>query len=175
MLPRTCPQCDTLPVSHAWFMAALALGSVVACAAPPAAPTSKPLTFIAEVVASADRLPESDPESHCSGTVTVTLDPTPKPPLNVASARFDLSLNGCATDSVITDVHVHKGSESNLAIASTGSLALTNGGGPGMLTSLSVSPKLIDEIVSNTTAFYVNLHSKRHPNGFMRGDIRRKE
>ena len=104
----------------------------------------------------------------------LTIDPTRRPPLDLASGRFEVTLSGCAPDSVITDVHVHKGEESNLAMAGqvTGS-ALANGAGSGAFTG-TIKPSIVDELATNTAPFYVNLHSRRHPNGFMRGELQRR-
>ncbi len=136
-------------------------------------PTATSLIFVADVVAVADRLPAGDPESSCRGTVTMTLDPTPKGPLKLATARFDIKLGSCAGDTIITDVHVHRGSENNLAIDATISqMTLTSGGGSGMSVNPGVKLTAVHDVIADTAGFYINLHSKRHPSGFMRGELR---
>jgi hypothetical protein len=126
------------------------------------------------VIAAAEQLPAGDPESRCTGTVTVTIDPTPKGALKLATARFDVKLTNCAADTVITDMHVHRGSENNLAIdAAMTPMTLTSGSGSGTSTNPGVKPAAVDDMIAGTAGFYVNLHSSRHPNGFMRGDLRR--
>jgi len=145
----------------------------VAAASGPGA-TAPSFVLAADLVALADRLPAGDPEASCTGKVTVTIDPTPRGALRLATARFEVTVANCAADTVITDVHVHRGSENVLAIDATISqLTLTNGKGSGSSINPGVRPSAIDEIVADITAFYVNLHSKRHPAGFMRGELRR--
>ena len=159
----------------------LAIGAVVACAGPPqerlpgsSQSAAQSVVFVADVVAAAERLPPGDLEASCTGKVMVTIDPTRRPPLNLSTARFDLTLAGCAADTVITDLHIHKGSEAVLALsAEVISLTLTNGSGSGRATNSSVKPTIIDELVGDPAMFYVNLHSRRHPAGFMRGELRR--
>ncbi len=75
---------------------------------------------------------------------------------------------------MITDIHIHKDTEANIAMAGqvTGS-TLSNGAGSGTFTG-SIKPAVVDELAANALAFYVNLHSRRHPNGFMRGDLQRR-
>lgn len=163
------------------YAGALGMGALAACAAPPAGTSASPgpmlaegIVFVANVAAVADRLPPGDPESSCTGEVTLMLDPTLRGPLKLATARFDVRLSNCAADTVVTDMHVHRGSDTNLAIdATVKPMTLTNGGGSGTFTNPGVKPTVIDDIVADTTTFYVNLHSKRHPNGVMRGDLRR--
>lgn len=49
--------------------------------------------------------------------------------------------------------------------------ALVRGSGAGTFTG-AIKPSLAEQVATDPSAFYVNLHSMRHPNGFMRGDLR---
>ncbi len=148
-------------------------GPAASSASPPSSTASAaPLVFVADLTSA---LPASDPESSCTGSVRVTIDPTKRPPLQLVTASFELVMRGCASDTEIVGAHVHPVNESGPVRidALIDRLSLPGGAGTGRSTNPGVNPRAVDEISADPSAHIFNLHTTRHPGGGVRGTLRR--
>jgi hypothetical protein len=91
-----------------------------------------------------------------SGSATVTIR------LGKGELCYTLTVTG-VTD--VTAAHIHRGSTSAIVVPLT---APTSGSSSGCL---SVDRTLLQEILNNPGAFYVNVHTTGFPNGQVRGDL----
>jgi hypothetical protein len=91
-----------------------------------------------------------------SGSATVTIR------LGKGELCFTLTVTGL-TD--VTAAHVHRGSTGAIVVPLT---APTSGASSGCV---SVAKTLLQEILNNPGAFYVNVHTVTFPNGQVRGDL----
>src|SRR6266545_707188 len=96
------------------------------------------------------------PATTGSGTATVTIR------LGKAELCFTLTVSGL-TD--VTAAHIHRGSSSAIVVPLT---APTSGTSSGCVT---VEKALLQEILANPGAFYVNVHTTTFPGGQIRGDL----
>ena len=160
---------------------ALALAmSLAACGGPTGSPTAPAARSASPVVFSADLgsgLPAGDPEATCKGRVTITLDPTRRPPLDRLTAKFEVALNSCPASTRITEAHVHAGPAGVAGAgirmdALLGTFDLVNGAGATTTTNAGIEPRTLEEIAVDPGGFHFHVHSERHPNGFLRGQLR---
>lgn len=80
------------------------------------------------------------------------------------TVNFFLTANNLST---ITGAHIHRGSTGGIVVGF--SPTFVNGVAMGSVPGAAQS--LIDEIVANPSAFYVNVHSTEHPGGAIRGNL----
>ena len=101
--------------------------------------------------------PPGDPDA--SGFATVTIQGT--------TITYSILVNGVTTPTV---AHIHRG-----AFGVPGPVVIdlnpTFGAGCTSGTVTNVSQTLINEILANPSAFYVNVHSTEFPNGAVRGQL----
>jgi hypothetical protein len=96
------------------------------------------------------------PATTGSGTATVTIR------LGKDELCFTLTVSGL-TD--VTAAHIHRGSSGAIVVPLT---APTSGTSSGCVT---VEKALLQEILGNPGAFYVNVHTATFPGGQIRGDL----
>ncbi|OLC53744.1 MAG: hypothetical protein AUH85_13520 [Chloroflexi bacterium 13_1_40CM_4_68_4] len=98
-------------------------------------------------------------EDACSGSATVTIDPNPRGQLNLAVARFEITLFGCPPGTTITSVHLHRLPIGNLEEW----IGSTNQGVP---------LARAQAVIAEPTAWYIHFHSKNNVvGGFLRGEL----
>jgi hypothetical protein len=117
-------------------------------------------------------------ETTCTGTATITIDPTPRGPLGLATARFDLDIRGCPPGTRITDAHIHQGPccPNEIWIASgLSELPLPTGSARASSVNLGIALSRAEALIARPADFYLHFHSVNNPvGGFLRGDLRRK-
>jgi CHRD domain len=171
------------------FFAGIAAAAILASAcggtaaaptpSPTASPTATPVptvanVFKADLKASNENPPITDAEASCSGTATVTLNPT--------AVKFDVTITGCPASTVINIGHIHEGAagvNGGVKISTglvPGELTLTNGGATFSKTATPAGPPawdaaLITAIMANPSGYYVNFHSGLHGGGVIRGQL----
>ena len=143
-------------------------------AAASSATSQNAIVLVADVVVAPGL--EGDIEATCRGSATVTLDPTPRGPLSLASAQFELTVASCPGGTRITAGRItRQGEPTNVLIdASLAPFDLPDGSGRAMGTNPSVRPALIDEIVAGPSGFVFSWTSRRHPAGGFRGVLRKR-
>jgi CHRD domain len=119
----------------------------------PACPAGAGTTQGVKLTAS---LQPAAPATTGSGTATVTIR------LGKAELCFTLTVSGL-TD--VTAAHIHRGSSGAIVVPLT---APTSGTSSGCVT---VEKALLQEILANPGAFYVNVHTTAFPGGQIRGDL----
>lgn len=120
-------------------------------------------------------IPAAASEGACAGSATVTIDPTPRGTLNLATARFEISIIGCPPDIAITSVHIHRlpiGTVDEWIGSDLGETVLRTGNGTLVGTNQGVPLARAEEIVAHPTDFYLHFHSRNNPAGFLRGELR---
>jgi hypothetical protein len=159
----------------AGFAAAAVL--VVACAGPAAAPSPtpspspspSPANIFKATLSPANEVPPiTSAEASCTGDATVTFSST--------SAKFDVTIRGCPSTTVINIGHIHEGAAgANGGVVintglQAGELTLT-GGGATFSKTATADAALISRIMANPAGFYVNFHSAMHAGGVIRGQL----
>jgi L,D-peptidoglycan transpeptidase YkuD (ErfK/YbiS/YcfS/YnhG family) len=84
--------------------------------------------------------------------------------LGQTSLCYTLTVTGV---SGVTDAHIHRGSTGAVVVPLT---APTTGSSNGCVT---VERALLQEILQNPSAFYVNVHSTARPTGHVQGNLSR--
>jgi CHRD domain len=91
-----------------------------------------------------------------SGSATVTIR------LGKGELCYTLTVSGLTN---VTAAHIHRGSTSAIVVPLTAPTSGTSSG------CVSVDKTLLQEILNNPRAFYVNIHTTAFPNGQIRGDL----
>jgi hypothetical protein len=91
-----------------------------------------------------------------SGSATVTIR------LGKGELCYTLTVTGLTN---VTAAHIHRGSTSAIVVPLTAPTSGTSSG------CVSVDKSLLQEILNNPGAFYVNVHTATFPNGQIRGDL----
>ena len=114
-------------------------------------------------------------EDSCSGSATVTIDPNPRGLLNLAVARFEITLFGCPPGTTLTSVHVHRlpiGTVEEWIGSDLPESTLANGSGSFVSTNQGVPLARAQAVVAEPTAWYIHFHSKLNTaGGFLRGEL----
>jgi len=113
-------------------------------------------------------------EDACSGSATVTIDPNPRGALNLAVARFEITLFGCPPGTTITSVHVHRlpiGTIDEWIGSDLPEFVLRNGDGIFTSTNQGVPILRAQSVLAEPTVWFIHFHSKSNPAGFMRGEL----
>ena len=114
-------------------------------------------------------------EDACRGSATVTIDPTPRGLLNLAVARFEISLIGCPPGTALTSVHLHQlpiGTVEEWIGSDLPETVLRTGDGSFTSTNQGVPIARVQEVIAQPTNFYIHFHSKNNQaGGFLRGEL----
>jgi hypothetical protein len=117
-----------------------------------------------------------------SGVGVFTLDVTRSgSTITAATARFDATLSGYASNSVVILTHIHQGAAGvngpvvvDTGISPAAPIPMTNGGVSftrGVSPAINVNPTLAQSIISNPAGFYFNVHTALSPGGVSRGQL----
>ena len=101
-------------------------------------------------------LQPAPPATTGSGTATVTIQ------LGQGQLCYTLSVSGLTN---VTAAHIHRTSSGAVVVPLTAPTSGTSSG------CVSVEKSLLQEIASNPSAFYVNVHTASFPNGQIRGTL----
>ena len=96
------------------------------------------------------------PATTGSGTATVTIQ------LGQGQLCFTLTVSNLTN---VTAAHIHRASTGDIVVPLTAPTSGTSSG------CVSVAKALLEEIASNPSAFYVNVHTQSFPNGQIRGTL----
>jgi hypothetical protein len=121
------------------------------------------------------------PEAAGAGTATIMLRvDRDGNAIDSASADFQIALANFPAGTALTGAHIHRGAagENGDIVLNTGltpgEVQLTTGAGAFSKTSITVSPALAQQILTNPAQFYFNVHSSANPNGVARGQLVRQ-
>jgi len=166
--------------------AALAFAGSTACKSTnttPMQPTSLTATFT-EALSPANEAPSATgPETSGSGTATITLIYLQDTSGNVttATASFQVSLTGFPSTTSFTMAHIHQAPAGvsgsivvNTGLAS-GTVTLTNGVGSFSISAVNVPAAIAQQLLTNPSAFYFNVHTVANPSGVARGQLVRTQ
>jgi hypothetical protein len=101
-----------------------------------------------------------DPDGR--GTVTLTLDPRP------GRICYKLTVTGIATP---TAAHIHLGRRGETGTAVVTLQPPTEG---SRSDCVDADPDLVRRIAQNPGDYYINVHTADHPDGALRGQLRRR-
>jgi hypothetical protein len=138
------------------------------------------ITFQAQLLASNEVAPVLvvPSEQGTVGLATVTLTVTRSGgTITAATSRFDVSLNGMASNSVIILAHIHEG-----AAGVNGPVRVDSGLSPAApiaapfgasfsRSGLATTPAQAQAIINNPAGFYFNVHTALSPGGVARGQL----
>lgn len=117
-------------------------------------------------------------DSTGAGTVTVTLSLTRSAgTITAATADFHVTLAGFANGTVVNASHIHNGAAgSNGPVIvdlglTPGQTVLATGSTTVIRNAITVSPTVAQNILSNPSGFYVNVHTALTPSGAVRGQL----
>ena len=160
--------------------------TVGACGNSTTAPTSDQNTavFTVNMLAGNEVPPTAGAEADARGTATITFNLTRdgSGSITSANARFDVTMSGFPSTSVINIAHIHPG-----AVGVNGSVLVNTTLAPGDVTLnsngiASFSKSNINLTVANAQAimadpagFYFNVHTTANPTGAIRGQLSRTQ
>jgi hypothetical protein len=138
------------------------------------------IIFQAQLLASNEVSPVvvAPSEQGTVGLATVTLTVTRSGgTITAASSRFDVSLNGMASNSVIILAHIHEG-----GAGVNGPVRIDSGLSPAApvpasfgasfsRSGLATTPAQAQAIINNPAGFYFNVHTALSPGGVARGQL----
>ncbi|HEX9269686.1 MAG TPA: CHRD domain-containing protein [Candidatus Limnocylindria bacterium] len=163
-------------------------GQAVASPTPVPTPTPTPtqptsLVFTADLSPANENPPITDAEQSGSGTATVTLDLTRDSTgkITAAKAMFEFVLKGfpSTTDLILAHIHLgdaktNGGVKVDSGLKADSPTTLTTGGTTVTKSDLTVDAALAADIIANPANYYFNVHSKVHPGGVARGQLKLK-
>jgi hypothetical protein len=118
-------------------------------------------------------------EQGTTGSATVTLDVTRSgSTITAATTRFDVSLTGMASNTVIILAHIHEGSAAvngpvrvDSGISPASPVPTAGGAASFSRSNLATSPAVAQGIINNPAGWYFNVHSALSPGGICRGQL----
>ena len=158
---------------------ALTFAAVMALMMPSA--KAETIIFTAQMLAANEPPPTAvaPSEQGATGQAIVTLDTTVVGgAITAATARFDVTLTGLASNSVIILSHIHEGPagvngpvrvDSGLSPASP--VPATGGAATFSRSGLTVTPAVAQAIINNPSGWYFNSHTALSPGGVARGQL----
>ena len=165
------------------FALVASLATFTACGgknSPPTMPSGNTTqTFMATLRPSEEVPSVTGDESTGTGTVAVTLNVTKDTSGNVTSgtATFAVNLSGFPAGTPINMAHIHQaaaGQSGNVVVNTTlaaGEVVLNGGSGSFNRTGVVVMPDIANQLMSNPSGFYFNIHSSLNPAGVARGQL----
>jgi hypothetical protein len=158
----------------------LTFASVISMMMPSVEAQTENITFQAQLLASNEVAPVvvHPTEQGTTGLATVTLTVTRSGgTITAATSRFDVSLNGMASNSVITLAHIHEG-----VAGANGPVRVDSGLSPATpvpapfgasfsRSGLATTPAIAQAIINNPAGFYFNVHTALSPGGVARGQL----
>jgi hypothetical protein len=162
------------------LLMALSFTSVVSLLMPSAEAQTENLVFQAQLLAVNEVAPVAvaPSETGAAGLAIVTLTVTRSGgTITAATARFDVTLNGLASNSVIILSHIHEGGSTV-----NGPVRVDSGLSPAApvpapfgasfsRSNLAVTPAIAQGIISNPAGWYFNVHTALSPSGVARGQL----
>jgi hypothetical protein len=162
------------------LLMALTFTAVISLLMPAAEAQTENVIFQAQLLAANEVPPVvvAPAEANANGLAVVTLTVTRSGgTITAATARFDVTINGLATNSVIILSHIHEGGptvngpvrvDSGLSPATPVPAPL---GASFTRSNLTVTPAQAQAIISNPGGFYFNVHTALNPSGVARGQL----
>jgi hypothetical protein len=158
----------------------LTFASVISMMMTSAEAQTENIIFEAQLLASNEVAPVTvvPSEQGAIGLAVVTLTVTRSGgTITAASSRFDVTLNGLASNSVIILSHIHEG-----AAGVNGPVRVDSGLSPGApvpasfgasfsRSGLATTPAQAQAIINNPAGFYFNVHTALSPGGVARGQL----
>ena len=155
-----------------------------ACTDSPSTPSSPKSTFSALMQTSNENPPITGTEAGGTGNSTMTFDVTRDASGNITDAKvtFVVNLSGFPPGTPIILSHIHSGGASvngpvviDTGLTPAGPVALANGSGSFTRTVTVPSTRfdVVNQILTNPSAFYFNSHTTLNPGGVARGQLDR--
>lgn len=148
----------------------------------PNGPSNQPTVFTVPLRASNEVPPITNSEANASGTATITINAVRDSSGTVTSGTvdFNVSMTGFPDGTKLTAAHIHTGAAgvAGSILIGTGLSAADNvvlANGSGTFTKTAVPPQNLADlqnILSNPSGFYFNVHTTVNPGGAIRGQLR---
>ncbi len=165
------------------LLAAMAVASIAMIVARSVEAQASTIIFTAQMLAANEIAPVvvNATETGANGLATVTLDIVSSGgTITSAVSRFDVSLTGLASNSVLILAHIHEGSA-----AVNGPIRVDSGlspaasiPAPGAVSfsrsNLATAPAVAQSIINNPAGWYFNVHTALSPGGVCRGQLVRQ-
>jgi hypothetical protein len=167
------------------LIVALTVVAVMSALRSSARAQAETIVFTAQLLAANEAPPVAvhPSEAGAAGSALVTLDVTRTGgTITAATARFEVSLTGLASNTAIILAHIHEG-----AAGVNGPVRVDSGLTPGApilagngvatftRSNLTVPTALAQSIINNPGGFYFNVHSALSPSGIARGQLARQQ
>jgi uncharacterized protein (TIGR03437 family) len=130
----------------------------------------------------------NDPNASAVSTVTMLFTANPQGVLTSATFNFDINYVGMPADTVFTGYHIHRGAAGtngpvtiDSGITGNNTVAANQNGAGTMNFDIEVNLNAAAQvntaydIIGDPGAFYLNLHTRVAPGGFVRGQLRRTD
>ena len=140
--------------------------------------------FTVNMLASNEVPPTAGAEADARGTATITFNLTRDGSGNLtsATAKFDVTMSGFPSTSVINIAHIHPGTagvNGNVLVNTTlapGDVTLnSNGIAQFTKSNINLTVANAQAIMANPAGFYFNVHTAANPTGAIRGQLSRTQ
>jgi hypothetical protein len=166
-----------------WGWLVLAACAVVAgCDDNGTAPTNPAIVLTALLSPANEVPPVANAESVARGAVQITMTPTrdASGAITAATADFHIQMAGLPEGTVYVGAHIHPGVAGvnggvvvNTTMSSGTLPTIVSGAAIWDFRGLTVSAATAQQLESNPSAFYFNVHSVTNPGGVARGQLAR--
>ena len=151
------------------------------CDDDPSGPTSLPLVFTANMLATNETAAVTGQEQAGTGAATITMHVTRDSANNVSGGTVDMNFQlhnlPSTTNIILAHIHVGPASVAGPVVVNTGLTPATgfpianNGTAAFNVTGVTVPVDLLNQIIANPAGYYFNVHSAAHPAGVVRGQL----
>jgi hypothetical protein len=166
-----------------WLVLAACVGAA-ACDDNGTAPSNSPIV-LTTLLSPANEVPAvANAESSARGAVQITMTPTRDSTgaITSATADFHIQMAGLAENTVFVGAHIHPGVAGvngpvivNTTLSSGTLPAIASGAAVWDFRNLNVPVATAQQLESNPSAFYFNVHTQTNPGGVARGQLARAQ
>jgi hypothetical protein len=148
------------------------------------APTNRPVVLTAQLSAANEVPPVANAESGARGAVQVTMIPTRDSTgaITAATADFHIQMVGLPENTAFVGAHIHPGVAGvngpvvlNTSLSAGTRPTIVSGAASWDFRGINVPAATAQQLESDPSAFYFNVHSLTNPGGVARGQLSRAQ